>query len=280
MGATLDKTRPDDPTDGNEDEFGSEEVNMKRILGVLCVLVAVCAWWAWRHWPVVPWNCRQLLVVVGQDWNATRGVLQRYERGGIGESWRAVGESVSVDLGRSGLGWGRGLHPMPAGSGPIKAEGDGRAPAGIFGLTQVFAVWPGEVQGTGLPVVQVTPDLLCVDDGNSNRYNTMFTHGPDQATDWTSAETMLRPDGLYRFGVFVAHNSDPAQSGAGSCIFMHISHADGRPTSGCTAMESGRLREILLWLRDRPVLVQMPAGEYVRLASDWGLPEDAMSLFR
>ncbi len=245
---------------------------MKKWIAVVGVLVVVGAWWAWTERPVIPWNCRQLLVVVGQDWNATRGALQRFERGGIGESWRRVGESVPVDLGRGGLGWGLGLHPMPAGSGPIKAEGDGRAPAGIFELTQAFAVEPGEVRGTGLPVATVTPDLVCVDDGNSNRYNTMFSHEPGQAKNWTSAETMLRTDGVYRFGVFVAHNTDPARPGCGSCIFLHIRHGDGRPTSGCTAMEAEHLRQIILWLRDRPVLVQLPAAEYARLASEWGLP--------
>lgn len=245
---------------------------MKKWVGVVGVLIVVCAWWAWTERPVIPWRCRQLLAVVGRDWNATRGTLQRFERGGIGEPWRRVGEPVPVDLGRGGLGWGRGLHPMPVSSGPVKAEGDGRAPAGIFELTQAFAINPSEIRGTGLPVATVTPDLVCVDDGTSDRYNTMFSHALDQPKNWTSAESMLRTDGVYRFGVFVAHNTDPAQSGCGSCIFLHIRHTDGRPTTGCTAMDAEHLRQIILWLRERPVLVQLPAAEYARLAAEWGLP--------
>jgi hypothetical protein len=79
---------------------------------------------------------RQLVLVRARSWASSSGLLRRYERA-AGGTWRTVGGSVDVNLGRHGLAWGRGLHPASK-SGPIKREGDGRSPAGVFALERAF----------------------------------------------------------------------------------------------------------------------------------------------
>src|SRR5262245_14268846 len=80
---------------------------------------------------------KQLVVVRTAGWNATEGTLSRFVRRGADDAWRRVAGPAPVVVGRSGLGWGRGLHaPQPGG--PTKREGDGRAPAGVFRLSTAF----------------------------------------------------------------------------------------------------------------------------------------------
>jgi D-alanyl-D-alanine dipeptidase len=105
----------------------------------------------------------------------------------------------------------------------------------------------------------------CVDDRRSRHYNRIVDLRK-VSKDWRSAERMKFPSGLYRHGIFVAHNPRNVP-GAGSCIFMHIKKANGRPTVGCTAMDRGELLEIMRWLDPgkNPVLVQAPRSVAVKL---------------
>ena len=231
----------------------------------------------------IPASSRQLVLVTTPDWAATMGTLRRFERRD-GE-WAAVGEPVEVVVGRSGLGWGRGLHDAPA-EGPAKAEGDGRAPAGAFRLSAAFGYAPSEP--TGLPYVWAAPGVQCVDDVGSGAYNLVLDRAAVADADWRSHEEMRRPDALYRIGVVVAHNGAgvsadlvPGASGAapvaggGSCIFLHVWRGPGSTTAGCTALPDAALAETLAWLDADadPVLVQLPEAEADRLRGPWGLPE-------
>jgi L,D-peptidoglycan transpeptidase YkuD (ErfK/YbiS/YcfS/YnhG family) len=84
---------------------------------------------------------------------------------------------------------------------------------------------------------------------------------------------MRRADEFYRLGVIVDHNADRV-AGCGSCIFLHIWSGAGKGTAGCTAMEAPRMEAVLRWLeaRKRPLLVQLPRGEFERLKAEWDLP--------
>lgn len=215
---------------------------------------------------------QQMVVVTAANWQATTGSLRRFDRADGG--WQMNGPAFRVVLGRGGLGWGRGMNPPPQ-SGPQKREGDGRSPAGIFPLPYAFGYASADsVREIKLPYVQCTASLECVDDTNSPYYNIIVDRRSVAKKNWKSSEKMRMNDDEYRLGIFVAHNSSPAQTGGGSCIFMHIWKGPDFPTSGCTAMSPGTMESLLGWLdaRSHPVLVQLPEAEYQRLQEMWLLP--------
>jgi L,D-peptidoglycan transpeptidase YkuD (ErfK/YbiS/YcfS/YnhG family) len=222
----------------------------------------------------LPAASRQLLLCLAAGRDAPPGRLQRFERL-PGEGWVAAGAPVPVTLGRDGLAWGRGLHPVMPGL--QKREGDVRAPAGIFAITALFgyaapdSVFAGAAK---LPYLCATRDLKCIDDPDSAHYNRIVAQSDVAQPDWTSCEDMLRRDQRYAVGAVVGHNCAPAVLGAGSCIFLHVWEAPGVPTAGCTAMALADMTEIASWLDGAasPVLVQLPQAEYDVLREAWGLP--------
>jgi len=207
------------------------------------------------------------------SWTTTAGTLQRFERSANG-SWQAQGEPSSVNLGRHGMAWGRGLllHAEP---GPIKKEGDEKSPAGAFALGPAFGYQSGLPEGAKrYPYVHVTRAISCIEDQKSKFYNQVIDHGAVSRADWSARDDMLRADGLFRWGVVVEHNTKETLPGAGSCIFLHIWKGPGKGTAGCTAMPTAAVEETIRWLDpdQRPVLVQLPESEYARLRSAWELP--------
>src|ERR1035438_2392356 len=163
----------------------------------------------------------QILVVTTQDWNGVEGTLQAYERPQARKKWKAAGSPIQVVVGKNGLGWGAGVVPDAArreDSDPIKKEGDGKSPAGIFRLSTAFGYAAQEPPGWKMPYLSLTPSVECVDDAQSKFYNRVL----DRATvapDWSSSEQMLRDDGEYRWGVVVDHNAEPITPGGGSWSF-------------------------------------------------------------
>jgi L,D-peptidoglycan transpeptidase YkuD (ErfK/YbiS/YcfS/YnhG family) len=216
----------------------------------------------------------QLLVVTTSDWNAVEGKMQRYERSSPHDKWKAVGDPITVVVGKNGLGWGAGVVPADVQSDdPTKKEGDGKAPAGVFRLSTAFGYAPKPQSGWTMPYVPLTPAVECVDDVGSKFYN----HVLDRSTvalDWNSSEHMRRSDELYRWGIVVEHNSDPVKQGGGSCIFMHIWRGQGQGTVGCTAMPQEKLEAVLSWLdpKKSPLLVQLPGAQYKKMKKSWKLP--------
>jgi len=198
---------------------------------------------------------RQLVVVTSDGWKSPRGVLRRFEK--HKGSWREVGRSIPVVVGKNGMGWGRGLHGYALGAGPKKREGDGRAPAGIFAMPFLF----GEgVSRFRYPYRRMTRYHHCVDDSRSRYYN-RIVDSREVERDYRSFERMKFPSGLYRYGIFVEHNRAQVSRG-GSCIFLHIRKPSGAPTVGCTAMKQGDLVKLMTWLDPsaKPLLIQAPRG--------------------
>jgi len=100
--------------------------------------------------------------------------------------------------------------------------------------------------------------------------------------NWNSSEHMASTGEYYRWGAVVDHKRESGSAGGGSCIFIHIWGGPGEGTTGCTAMAQGTLEPILAWLDPaaKPVLVQLPVGEYRRVRKRWKLPRLAKSLMR
>src|SRR5689334_4477248 len=152
----------------------------------------------------VPAESRQMVLGVTPGWDATQGRAALYERTGPRADWRHVADLGTASFGRTGLAWGRGLHENGA-DGPVKKEGDGRSPAGVFRLTAASGYAGAPPPGARLPYRQATDTLRCVDDPASTAYNTWVEEGA-VPKDWTSAEEMRRTDDLYRWVVWVGHN--------------------------------------------------------------------------
>lgn len=208
---------------------------------------------------------RQLVVVTTRGWDAVDGTMRLYERDGNG--WRRVGGDVPVVVGRTGMAWGRGEHSQ-GGAGPVKREGDGKAPAGIFRLGTAFGFDPSAA--LRVPYRPLLASTECVDDTASRSYNRIVERTAE--ADWKSSEKMRAID-QYRWGMVIEHNAG-AVPGAGSCIFLHIWSGPSQGTAGCTAMAERDLDALLHWLdaKAAPRLVQLPEPEYARLRAAWSLP--------
>ena len=61
---------------------------------------------------------------------------------------------------------------------------------------------------------------------------------------------------------------------AGRASFSTFQGSRKQGTAGCTAMSQNQLETLLTWLDPtrKPLLVQLPALGYARLAHSWGLP--------
>ncbi|MGE0814159.1 MAG: L,D-transpeptidase [Vicinamibacterales bacterium] len=227
-------------------------------------------------------GARQLVLVTTAGWNDVAGTLYAFERDGTGdwvEARRRAGRTtapvaagVSIVVGRNGVAWDPGVVAPVAG--PVKAEGDGRSPAGVFALGTAFGFAPAaDASWLKLPYVEVTPGLECVDDTASARYNELVDRATSDDT-WTSSEKMREISPAYHWGVVVEYNTRPVVPGRGSCIFLHIGGEDGRGTAGCTAMAEPALSGLMRWLDParQPVLVQLPREALAALRTAWGLP--------
>ncbi len=215
----------------------------------------------------------QLVTVVSEDWDRFRVMVRRYERLS-GQEWEPVGRAIDAVIGREGYGWGRGLHGSgaPAGRpGPVKREGDGRSPAGVFEIGTVYGYELAR-EGVSLPYLQATPELRCVDDPKSRHYNRIVST-TNTASDWRSAEHMRRPDELYSTAIVIEHNTKTTKVGAGSCIFFHVWRGPDSGMAGCTAMPRDNLEPFARWLQPgAAVVVALPRSEYNALKLRWGLP--------
>ena len=216
-------------------------------------------------------DARQLIVVRTGDWSATSGVLQRYERRSGPPIWTPVGGSIPIVIGRTGLAWGVGFDRF-ASNEPIKHEGDGKSPAGIFPLDTAFGFAPS-IPALKLPYYPLRGTSDCVDDTASAHYNTVVDRNRVPTIDWHSAEKM-REISQYRIGVIVGYNAAPPVKPRGSCVFLHIWSGPESHTAGCTAMDVSALQDVMMWLdsRKRPMIVQLTDGAYDRLRAAWDLP--------
>jgi len=242
-----------------------------------CVLTALLCACAPRQRPALPWaDARQLVLVVTPDWDAHGGTLQAFSR--AGDAWRASAPATPVAIGRAGSAWGIGEHPPQPG--PVKREGDGRSPAGVFAIGSAFGYAPAAA--TALPYRALASDDYCIDVSGSPLYNRLVAaHEAGAEAVAGSTEPMRRDlhangDDAYRIGFVIEHN--PAGTpNAGSCIFVHLWKGPGSSTSGCTALDEPALRALLQWLdpRAHPVFVLLPRAEYLRLQAAWRLPAAA-----
>lgn len=219
---------------------------------------------------------QQLIVITSLSWESTEGTLSYFEkRAGI---WYLVAESILVSLGRSGMGWGKGV-PFPLLEGPQKREGDGRSPAGLFSIKLGFSQ---ELILAKLPLLIIDQEMEWIDDSSSQFYNQCVT-ASQVVKDWNSSEKMYL-EKLYRRGIVIEHNREPALPELGSAIFFHEWRSIKAPTAGCTALSKEDLERLFHWLdiQKKPTLIQLPKQIFssdvvVRHLQEEKLPLDLLS---
>jgi L,D-peptidoglycan transpeptidase YkuD (ErfK/YbiS/YcfS/YnhG family) len=219
-------------------------------------------------------NSRQLVLVTTADWNANQGMLQTFAM--TEQGWRAVASAIPITIGRAGAVWGVGLHPEQ--SGPIKREGDGRSPAGVFRIGSAFG-YPSSAR-TALPYEAMSESDYCIDVSASPLYNRIVDarvvgkQAIEGSTEPMRRDIHANGDPRYKLGFIIEHNSKGGAA-LGSCIFAHIWKEPGEPTSGCTAMDESSMQSLLAWLQPKqnPIFVLLPQHEYARVQKAWRLPE-------
>jgi D-alanyl-D-alanine dipeptidase len=261
----------------------------------------------WRSWQ----GEKKLIVVTTPNWDSVQGTLTRYER--RDRRWIKVSEPIPVVVGHAGLAWDPALirqspgryrrsinpdssnpgssNPDSSNPGPIKHEGDGRSPAGVFQLKGEAFGFASQLPGSRL-YIPLTPTIECVDDPDSRYYGKIVDRAKVDQVDWKSSEKMSSIP-QYRWGVVVNYNTDHPVRGDGSCIFLHQWSGPASGTAGCTAMSPQDIEALVHWAEPaaaseppavaggalqgsndeaRTVLVQLPRSEYQRLHVHWQLP--------
>jgi len=220
-------------------------------------------------------NSRQLVVVVTPDWKASHGTLYRFERSESESAWQTVSAPIPVILGRNGMGWGRGLHPSGWRRGPQKREGDGRSPAGVFGLGEAFGFPASDtLSGLKIPYRPIDEFLACIDDVDSRYYAQLIERDVVNDIDWQSSEVIIESPRAYYLGIVVEYNTTRTVKGQGSCIFLHCWTAPEDSTAGCTTFNRPEMEKVGRWLdaSANPVIIQLPLPVYRRLLNRWHLP--------
>ena len=224
-----------------------------------------------RHWA----DAGQMVLVTTADWDSTNGELRRYERDG--KAWKQVGETSEIVVGRTGTAWGIGLN-TEHGAGPVKREGDGKAPAGVFSIGPAFGYAANA--RTGLDYKAMGQNDWCIDVPESAYYNQIIDRSVvkapllDQSTEPMRRDLHENGDQRYREGFVIEHNAANVRN-AGSCIFAHLWTAPNTTTAGCTAMAPASMDTLLAWLdaKRKPVFVQLPQAQYMQLRAEWKLPQ-------
>lgn len=220
-------------------------------------------------------SCGQILRVTTAAWDHAQGHLQRFER--QGDTFVPVGRPLLVWVGKGGFGWrtdqGAPMAPAP---GPLKHEGDLKAPAGMFTFGDMWGYAPKPPEGVRLAYHQATPCDWCVDDPEHPDYGRLkrLPANPPPS-DWKSSERLLMETEHYRYMVVISYNMQKPIKGAGSCIFFHVSPAPGGGTAGCTALSAEDLLTVLRWMdpAKHPLLLQMPVQALDAAVVAWHLPE-------
>jgi L,D-peptidoglycan transpeptidase YkuD (ErfK/YbiS/YcfS/YnhG family) len=221
----------------------------------------------------LPATSTQCLVGIADSWDSSSATLRFYRKSG-GE-WKPNGDSWKARLGKTGLVWGSGIHPVPAGV-STKKEGDWRSPAGVFAIGGVWGYEATVRKQPSLFYRQVTSRDLWIEDPASPQYNRNVILDHEPATPWEKKQQMKQDDPAHALKLFIAHNAPPkVVPGAGSSIFFHIWRGGGsKPTAGCTTMEEAKLRSVISQLdpASRPLYVLLPKAEYEKYRAIWKLP--------
>jgi L,D-peptidoglycan transpeptidase YkuD (ErfK/YbiS/YcfS/YnhG family) len=153
--------------------------------------------------------------------------------------WLIAGATqIPCAIGRGGIGRG-------------KIEGDGKTPAGRFGIAHfLFRRVGGFHPRRNFRALPIPRNGAWCDDPADRNYNR-----PVRLPYGNSREGLWRDDRLYDVIGVLDYNITPRVRGRGSAIFLHLARADLSPTQGCVALRPADMRRVLPRLSRRVVIV-------------------------
>jgi len=214
-------------------------------------------------------QAQQLIVVTTDGWDNVKAKMWYFDKNRDGQ-WLVVKKDQSAVVGKTGLAWADVSYKKLANA-PLKAEGDYKAPAGIFKLGRSFGF--GDEDPSNPRFIQLKTGIECIDDSRSKFYNEII-NTKNFAKDWDSSEKMSEIN-LYKYGIEVLYNHNPSTPKLGSCIFMHIWRSPSTGTEGCTAMSENNIESLQHWIdaNKQTALVQLPQNIYNQVQANWKLPK-------
>lgn len=192
---------------------------------------------------------RQVVVVVNDERADISATVHAFEEEAPGK-WKQAFGPIEATIGKKGF--------APPGE---KREGDGRSPSGVYDLRRAFGYGPEE---TKIDYIQVTKEDIWVDDSESPDYNRIVKRSETKAS---SFEEMRRDDHLYKYGIVIEYNTEPAVKRLGSAIFFHIWRGSNESTLGCVAMSEENIVRLIKWLDPvkKPKVVMGTKGDISEL---------------
>lgn len=133
--------------------------------------------------------------------------------------------------------WASKTYPCALGRAGIastKVEGDGVTPIGRFAFRELFYRPDRQPKPiTLLNTRAIAPEMGWSDDPTDpGNYNRLIMLPYDY-----SHERLWRDDHVYDLIIPLGYNDDPAITGKGSAIFLHLARPGLRATEGCVAVE-------------------------------------------
>jgi L,D-peptidoglycan transpeptidase YkuD (ErfK/YbiS/YcfS/YnhG family) len=203
----------------------------------------------------------QMLLVQVADWDDQDGYLQRYVRSSTNSDWEEVGQSISVTIGQSGVGWAvRKVDSSVIKDGdPLKKWGDRRSPAGVFLLGTAFGTDSSLTAHRRYPFMKIGFQEKCIYDPLSRHFNQLVEQSRLSASEISNSKTLYNWDGIYDLGVIIQTPPNSDGLAAISCHFLRGWDGKRLGTEGETEMAPRDIEEIINWLdrEKNPVLVQL-----------------------
>jgi L,D-peptidoglycan transpeptidase YkuD (ErfK/YbiS/YcfS/YnhG family) len=184
-------------------------------------------------------GAEKLVLVLSASMSARVAKAEFFERGKDGR-WTPAGKPRPATLGRNGLGWSWTFRSLASAGQPVKREGDGKTPAGFFGVGKAFGFSPAKRDNY---VRLEKGEHYCVDDPDSPHYNSVI---PRSKAGGAKGGEDMGAMSQYREGLFLNYPTNRALKG-GSCIFVHVWRGEGSATTGCVALPEADVVEMQQW---------------------------------
>jgi len=221
-------------------------------------------------------NTNKVILLLTKGWDTKEAsifLLEKQEK-----QWLFYDKIIPAVIGRKGLGVGLGLHDsipnFDFSSYPQKIEGDGKSPAGIFSISQIYGYDSTLFCQSNMKYTQITSSHHAVDDTSSEFYNQIVDTSKLEkyyTNYYNSFENLIQMSYYYEWFFRIDHNMNNEKS-KGSLIFFHVIDKNREGSAGCTTVLRQDLMEILQWADSKTLIIQLPTEVYTKINKQLGLP--------